>query len=141
MFIKNEYANRKITKEGVGSKYMPQARSSFFFSIDMHTFLKLKAYLVIPALVAFTNKSWWFLEKTCFCHIPLDKQRGRDLQLNVQPVLITTNVESLNSAYGEVYSMQHFVIKFVSDLRNVLILNTFPRSKCTNSGHISTVKR
>ena len=64
----------------------------------------------------------------------------RDLQLHVQPVLITTNVESLNSAYGEVYSIQHFVTKFVSDLRNVLILNTFPRSKCTNSEHISTVK-
>ena len=106
----------------------------------MHTFPKLKAYLVIPALIAFTNKSWWFLAKTCFFHIPLDKPRGRDLQLHVQPVPITTNAESLNPAYGEVYSIQHFVIKFVSDLRNVLILNTFPRSKCTNIEHFPLSK-
>jgi hypothetical protein len=39
-----------------------------------------------------------------------------DLQLPVQLVAITTNVVSLNSADGEVYSIQHYVIKFVSDL-------------------------
>ena len=30
---------------------------------------------------------------------------------------ITTNVLSSNPAHGEVYSIQHYVIKFVSDLR------------------------
>jgi hypothetical protein len=30
---------------------------------------------------------------------------------------ITTNVVSSNPAYGEMYSIQHYVIKFVSDLR------------------------
>jgi hypothetical protein len=34
-------------------------------------------------------------------------------------VPITTNVVSLNPVHGKVYSMQHFVIKFVSDLRQV----------------------
>ena len=35
-----------------------------------------------------------------------------DLQLHVQPVpIITTKVESSNQAYGEVYSIQHYVIK------------------------------
>ena len=34
-------------------------------------------------------------------------------------VPITTNVVSSNHAYGEVYSMQHYVMKFVSDLRQV----------------------
>jgi len=33
-------------------------------------------------------------------------------------VPITTNVSS-NPAHGDVYSMQHYVLKFVSDLRQV----------------------
>ena len=32
-------------------------------------------------------------------------------------VSITIKVESLNSAHGEAYSIQHYVIRFVSDLR------------------------
>jgi hypothetical protein len=38
-------------------------------------------------------------------------------QLSVQSVPITTNVASSNPADGEVSSIQHYVIKFVSDLR------------------------
>jgi hypothetical protein len=38
-----------------------------------------------------------------------------DLQLPVQSVPIITKVVSSNPAYGEVYLIQHFVIKFVSD--------------------------
>ena len=41
-----------------------------------------------------------------------------DLQLPVQSVPITTKVVSQNLVHGEVYSIQHYVIKFVSDLRN-----------------------
>ena len=37
----------------------------------------------------------------------------------MQSVPITTNDVSSNSANGEVYSIQHYVIKFVSDLRQV----------------------
>jgi hypothetical protein len=37
----------------------------------------------------------------------------------VQSVAITTNVVSLNPAHGEVYSIQHYVRKFVNDLRQV----------------------
>ena len=37
----------------------------------------------------------------------------------MQSVHITTNVVSSNPVYGEVYSTQHYVIKFVSDLRQV----------------------
>jgi hypothetical protein len=50
-------------------------------------------------------------------------RRGRDLmiveldlQLPVQSVHIATKVMSSNSVHGEVYSIQHYVIKFVSDL-------------------------
>jgi hypothetical protein len=32
---------------------------------------------------------------------------------------ITTNVVSLNPAHGEMYSIHHYAIKFVSDLRQV----------------------
>jgi len=39
-----------------------------------------------------------------------------DLQLHVQSVPITTKVVSLNPVHGEVYLIQHYVIKFVSDL-------------------------
>ena len=37
----------------------------------------------------------------------------------MQSVPITTNVVSSNPAHGEVYSIQHYMIKFVSDLRQV----------------------
>jgi len=40
-----------------------------------------------------------------------------DLQLTVQSVPITTKVVSSNPAHGEVYSMQYYVIKLVSDFR------------------------
>jgi hypothetical protein len=36
-----------------------------------------------------------------------------DLQLPVQSVPITTNVESSNPAHGMVFSIQHYVLKFV----------------------------
>ena len=39
-----------------------------------------------------------------------------DLQLRVQSVPITTKVVSSNPVHSEVYSIQHYVIKFVSDL-------------------------
>ena len=42
-----------------------------------------------------------------------------DLQLPVQSVPITTKVVSSNPAHGEVYWIQHYGIKFVSDLRQV----------------------
>jgi hypothetical protein len=41
-----------------------------------------------------------------------------DLQLYVQSVPITTNVVSSNHTHGEAYSIQHYVIKFVRDMRS-----------------------
>ena len=38
------------------------------------------------------------------------------LQLPVQSVPVTTKVESFNTVHGKVNSIQHYVIKFVSDL-------------------------
>ena len=42
-----------------------------------------------------------------------------DLQLPMQSVLITTNVVNSHPAHVEVYSIQHYVTKFVSDLRQI----------------------
>ena len=44
---------------------------------------------------------------------------------SIQSVPITTNTVSLIPYHGEVYSIQHYVIKFVSDLRQVGVLK-FP---------------
>jgi hypothetical protein len=42
-----------------------------------------------------------------------------DLQLTVQLVSITAKVVSFNPTHGEVYLIQHCVIKFVSDLQQI----------------------
>jgi hypothetical protein len=42
-----------------------------------------------------------------------------DIQLPMQPVPITTKVVTSNPVHGEVYSIQHYVIMFVSDLWQV----------------------
>jgi len=42
-----------------------------------------------------------------------------DLQLPVQSVPIITKVVNSNPVHGEVHSIQYYVIKFVSDLRQV----------------------
>jgi hypothetical protein len=49
-----------------------------------------------------------------------------DLQLHVQSVPITTKILSSNPVHGEVYSIQHYVIMFVSDLGQVSGLLWFP---------------
>jgi hypothetical protein len=51
------------------------------------------------------------------------------LQLYMQSVPITTNVVSSDPAHGEVYSMQHYVIKIVSYVRQVDGFLRFPPSK------------
>ena len=79
-------------------------------------------------------------QNVCHGHIlvceHLHNNRGRrgrdpwqlDLELPVQLVPITTNVVSSNSAHGEMYSLQYYVIKFVSDLRQVGGFLRFPSS-------------
>ena len=42
-----------------------------------------------------------------------------DLQLPMRSVSFTTQVVSSNLAHGEVYLIQIYVIKFISDLRQV----------------------
>ena len=47
-------------------------------------------------------------------------------ELPMQSVPITTKVVSSNPVHGVLYSIQHYVIKFVSDLRSSVILLRFP---------------
>ena len=58
-----------------------------------------------------------------------------DLQLPMQPVPITTKVVNSNLTRGEVYSIQHYVIQFVSELWQVggfvLVLRFPPTIKLT----------
>jgi hypothetical protein len=50
-------------------------------------------------------------------------------KVDLQSVPSTTDVVSSNHVHGEMYSIQHYVIKFVSDLRHVggfLLVLRFP---------------
>ena len=47
------------------------------------------------------------------------RDRILDLQLPVQSVPMTTKVMSSNPLHGEMYSIQHYLIKFVRDLRQI----------------------
>ena len=49
-----------------------------------------------------------------------------DVQLPVLSVPITTKVVSSNPVHGEVYSIQHYMIQFVDDLRQVGGFLRFP---------------
>ena len=56
----------------------------------------------------------------------------QDLQLPMQSVHITTNVVSSNPTHGGVYSIQHYVIRFVSELRQVGRISPGPPVSSTN---------
>jgi hypothetical protein len=56
-----------------------------------------------------------------------------DLQLPMQSVPITTDNVSSNSAHGEVYSIPHYVIKFVSDSRQLWFSPGTPVSSTNNT--------
>ena len=56
-----------------------------------------------------------------------------NIQLPLSSVLITTKVVSSNLTHGEVYSIQHFVIKFVSDLLKVSGFSWYSGPGCSNT--------
>jgi hypothetical protein len=53
----------------------------------------------------------------------------------VQSVTFTTNVVGSNANRGEVYSIQQYVIKFVSDLRQGGFFSGNPVSSINNTDH------
>ena len=101
----------------------------FKYNDHIHVCILSENYSLAYTCTLFLELSRYFLS----CSFTLYKyestrtcrgRRGRDRMVvgfatNVQSVHITTNVVSTDPAHGEVYSIQHYVIKFVSDLRQV----------------------
>jgi hypothetical protein len=56
----------------------------------------------------------------------MEGRRNCYLQLPMQSALITIKVVCSNPVHGEVYSIQHYVIKFVIDFRQVGGFLRFP---------------
>jgi hypothetical protein len=94
------------------------------------------------SLVLIVNATWiYFAKDKIDCYLTLSEQYVShincravvvvivwylDLQLPVQSVPITTKGVSSNSAHGDLYSIQHYVLKFVSDLWQVCGVLRFP---------------
>jgi hypothetical protein len=83
-------------------------------------------YFTVP-LEGHIRQVWLYLFK-CVLHyliliwfeaIIVDIERYLNLQLPMKSVPITTKVVSSNPANGDVYSIQHYMMKFISDLRQV----------------------
>ena len=67
---------------------------------------------------------------------------GFTTMVPMQSVPITTNVVSSNPVHGEVYSIQSYVIKFVSDFRQVggfLLVLQFPPPIKTDCHNITEI--
>ena len=54
------------------------------------------------------------------------QNKGLDLQLPVHSVPIITKIMSSNPAHGEIYSIPHYVIQFISDLQQSVRVLPFP---------------
>ena len=61
------------------------------------------------------------------------------MKLPVQLVFITTDVVSSNPGRGEEYLIQHYVITFVSDLRQVGCVLRFPQTNQTDRHDIAEI--
>ena len=77
---------------------------------------------VLSVLIRFTDSDYTFGIKLLL-QLCIRGRRGRDRIVvgftNVESVPSTTKVLNSNPAHGEVYLIQHYVIKFVSYLRQV----------------------
>jgi hypothetical protein len=51
--------------------------------------------------------------------VPIPTYNNINVSTHLQSVPITTNVVSSNPTHDELYSIQHYVIKFVSDVQQV----------------------
>jgi hypothetical protein len=89
-------------------------KKTIFFKYNRHLILirLQQTYMEILIVISSMLKYLLLIFYHCVRH-------DLDLQLPVQSVPIITKVVSSNHAHGEVYSIQHYVIKFASDLRQV----------------------
>jgi hypothetical protein len=100
-----------------------------FYSITLDCFMNSEIYCINSIIQRIKNKLW-NRQKSYPCRLKIvylsylpDYLHH---QLPVQSVPITTKVVSLNPVHGEVYSIQHYVIKFVSDWQQVCGFLRFP---------------
>jgi hypothetical protein len=103
----------------------------FFFNsyLKLYTTLplsKLAGFMEMVSIININVIDWYHKSEQQTCQFINTYKPGAvvivwllDLQLIMQSVPITTKVVSLNPVHGEVYWIRHYVIKFVSDLRQV----------------------
>ena len=94
---------------------------SFFLFLLLHS-NKLIEFFFIPIILSKFTENWYIWYPISILY--LVGGGGRDHMVvgfttTYAISAITTKVVSLNPAHVEVYSIQHYVIKFVSDLRQV----------------------
>ena len=117
----------------------------YIINIDIVFVYSLGRLVSITALLLYCWHIWhynvhinWAVIHTCMhivCPSDFEASWGPpwswlygSLQLPVQSVPITTYTVSSNPVHGEVYSMQHYVIKIVSDRSGFLQVLRFPPS-------------
>ena len=79
-----------------------------------------KAYQILTGHILQSIVRFTYKRPICSSCCPITWGAVVAVIISVQSVPITTKVVSLNPVHGEVYSIQHHVIKFVSDLQQVL---------------------
>ena len=90
-------------------------QSRFYFSWEWQTrFFKHNNYKLSKAPYSLITQSYSFSGAVVAVIV-----WQLDLQLHMQSVPMTTKVMISNPAQGKVYSLRHYVIKFVSDLQQV----------------------
>jgi hypothetical protein len=122
MELKKMFLNFSNTINNLCKFYCDKEWFTFCLSFENNIFLELSKLFLFKFSI-----SWYY----CKYHICRDRRVLWlfDLQKPTQSMPITTKVVSSNSTYFKVYSMQHYVIKFVSHLRLVgvfLLVLLFP---------------
>ena len=84
-----------------------------------HCLFCCSSVIVLSVLIRVTDSDYRFGMKLLL-HLCIRGRRGRDqMVVGFTTTAIKTKVMSTNPARGEVYSIQHYVIKSVTDLRQV----------------------
>ena len=102
------------------SSHCIHCHSCFFQCRLLHLIVILIS--IFSFKVSGLNLTWMFIEWSNFFQWPSWSYNGSwiyDYLHCMQSMPITTNVASSNPAHGDAYSIQHYVIKFVSDLQQV----------------------
>ena len=91
----------------------------FFFFWPLCCLFFFDIQILIAPLVSsnFSYRNPWILFGTVRIVIVM--------QLDLQSMPITTKVVSLNPAHGEMYLIQHYVTKFVDDIRQVVVFSGY----------------